>query len=243
MYNSKDYKYRKTANILKNKTIVNFKKGFLLRKEVLPEQLNYNKFPGPTFLHFGDRIKSEDGTINFKLVQNEKDAFNPEILGQRFSEHLLKYDYLVGDWASDQLRLKGFFRDDHNIRKSSRLSRVDDYLKEYCAFGCAYFILENQEPVDIAFEEEKLPKRKRNRKRKPARAVVADSVSRKETEKMKKGKSPKSKTKQAPISNENEHFSSRKRRSKTPKQKKEHSVKISGKPNDNNQHFTIRKKS
>ncbi|MFV8214177.1 DUF1027 domain-containing protein, partial [Streptococcus pluranimalium] len=32
-----------------------------MKKEVLPEQLNYNKFPGPTFLHFGDQVKSEDG--------------------------------------------------------------------------------------------------------------------------------------------------------------------------------------
>lgn len=223
------------------------KKGFALRKEVLPEQLNYNKFPGPTFLHFGDVVKSEDGAINFKLLQNEKNAFNPETFGQRFSELLLKYDYLVGDWASDQLRIKGFFIDNHNIRKSSRLSRIDDYLKEYCAFGCAYFILENEQPVEIAFEEEKLPKRKRSRKRKSTRAIATDIASSKEIEKPRKAKSNKNKPKQSTLSKDNEHFSSRKRRPKTQgqqqKQKKDNLVKTSGKSGGQNQHFTIRKKS
>lgn len=219
-----------------------------MRKEVLPEQLNYNKFPGPRFLHFGDVVKSEDDTINFKLVHNEKDAFNPETFGQRFSELLLKYDYLVGDWSSEQLRLKGFFIDDHNIRKSSRQSRIDDYLKEYCAFGCAYFILENEHPVEIVFEEEKLPKRKRNRKRTSPRSIVDGNAVRKETEKtkkFKKSKSSKQKAKSSQSANDNGHFSSRKRRSKmqNQNQKKERSVKDSDRAGSQLQHFTIRKKS
>ncbi|MEQ9764422.1 YutD-like domain-containing protein [Streptococcus sp. ZJ151] len=221
------------------------KKGLALRKEVSPEQLNYNKFPGPSFLHFGDIVKSEDGAIHFKLVQNKKDAFNPETFGQRFSEILLKYDYLVGDWASDQLRIKGFFRDNHNIRRSSRLSRIDDYLKEYCAFGCAYFILENEQPVEIAFEEEKPSKRKRSRRRKSTKATTTNSASQKETEKSRKVKTSKNKSKQSEHSNDNEHFSSRKRRPKTQsqKQKRDNPAKASDKSGGQNQHFTIRKKS
>ncbi|MGT2833296.1 YutD-like domain-containing protein [Streptococcus halotolerans] len=216
-----------------------------MRKEVLPEQFNYNKFPGPSFLHFGDMVKSEDGAIHFKLVQNNKDAFNSETFGQRFSEILLKYDYLVGDWASDQLRIKGFFRDNHNVRRSSRLSRIDDYLKEYCAFGCAYFILENEQPVEIAFEEEKVSKRKRSRKRKSTKVTTTNPTSQKETEKSRKVTSSKNNSKRSELSNDNEHFSSRKRRPKTQsqKQKRDNPAKASDKAGGQHQHFTIRKKS
>ncbi len=30
-------------------------------------------------------------------------------LGERFSEVLARYDYIVGDWGYEQLRLRGFF--------------------------------------------------------------------------------------------------------------------------------------
>ena len=40
------------------------------------------------------------------------------------------------------LRLKGFF-DDRNQKSTfdTKISTVQDYLYEYCNFGCAYFIL------------------------------------------------------------------------------------------------------
>ena len=33
---------------------------------------------------------------------------DPERLGERFSEVLARYDYIVGDWGYEQLRLRGF---------------------------------------------------------------------------------------------------------------------------------------
>jgi len=58
-----------------------------------------------------------------------------------------------------------------------KLSRLDDYLLEYCSYGCAYFVLENKEPHRASFDkkspvkkaqsEEREPKkRSRNRKQK-----------------------------------------------------------------------------
>ena len=112
-----------------------------MRKEVTPEMLNYNKYPGPQFIHFENIVKSDD--IEFQLVINEKSAFDVTVFGQRFSEILLKYDFIVGDWGNEQLRLRGFYKDASTIRKNSRISRLEDYIKEYCNFGCAYFVLEN----------------------------------------------------------------------------------------------------
>ena len=133
-----------------------------MRKEILPEMFNYNKYPGPDFVYVADLLKSD--ACQFTVLENHKDALDATRFGQRFSEIMLKYDYIVGDWSNDQLRLKGFYEDERpNTRKTDRISRLTEYLREYCAFGCAYFILKNEEPQLIVFEEETEPRRKRRR--------------------------------------------------------------------------------
>ena len=133
-----------------------------MRKEILPEMFNYNKYPGPDFVYVADLLKSD--ACQFTVLENHKDALDATRFGQRFSEIMLKYDYIVGDWSNDQLRLKGFYEDERpNTRKTDRISRLSEYLREYCAFGCAYFILKNEEPQLIVFEEETEPRRKRRR--------------------------------------------------------------------------------
>ena len=133
-----------------------------MRKEILPEMFNYNKYPGPDFVYVADLLKSD--ACQFTVLENHKDALDATRFGQRFSEIMLKYDYIVGDWSNDQLRLKGFYEDERpNTRKIDRISRLSEYLREYCAFGCAYFILKNEEPQLIVFEEETEPRRKRRR--------------------------------------------------------------------------------
>lgn len=80
---------------------------------------------------------------NYELIENVKDGFQEDVLNERYSEILQKYDFIVGDWGFDQLRLKGFYHD-KNAKASfdSKISLLDDYLYEYCNFGCAYFVLE-----------------------------------------------------------------------------------------------------
>ncbi|MGV3323339.1 YutD family protein [Streptococcus hyovaginalis] len=213
-----------------------------MKKEVLPEQLNYNKFPGPTFLHFGDQVKSEDGSIIFRLVHNEKEAFNAENFGQRFSELLLKYDFLLGDWSSEQLRLKGFYHDDHQVRKASRWSRIDDYLKEYCAFGCAYFILENPNPVELVFEEENIPKRRRNRKRPSTKKLDNNRQEQNRNANKDKKLSSKSKIDNTKRTVDDVSFSRQKRRSKQSSLKRKLDVRTA-EASSSKSHFTIRKKN
>ncbi len=122
-----------------------------MRKEILPEMFNYNKYPGPNFVYVADLLKSD--AYQFTVLENHKDALDATRFGQRFSEIMLKYDYIVGDWSNDQLRLKGFYEDDRpNTRKTDRISRLSEYLREYCAFGCAYFILKNEKPQLIVLK-------------------------------------------------------------------------------------------
>lgn len=78
----------------------------------------------------------------YEVVENVRDGFKEEDFIARYSDILLKYDYIVGDWGYNQLRLKGFF-DDHNHKATydTKISTLQDYLYEYCNFGCAYFIV------------------------------------------------------------------------------------------------------
>lgn len=63
-------------------------------------------------------------------------------MNERYNEILDKYDYIVGDWGYDQLRLRGFYKDDRRgVSKDQLIGTLEDYLYEYCNFGCAYFVL------------------------------------------------------------------------------------------------------
>lgn len=86
----------------------------------------------------------------YEVIVDHKNGWRFEAFRDRYSEVLERYDYIVGDWGYNQLRLRGFFKDNHpKGGKDTIISTLPDYLNEYCNFGCAYFILEkvaNKQP-------------------------------------------------------------------------------------------------
>ena len=79
----------------------------------------------------------------YEVVVDHKNGWKPEAFRDRYSEVLERYDYIVGDWGYNQLRLRGFFKETHpKATKESSIATLQDYLNEYCNFGCAYFIIE-----------------------------------------------------------------------------------------------------
>lgn len=113
------------------------------------------------------------GERQYRLVRNYREGFDAERLGERFSEVLTRYDYIVGDWGYDQLRLKGFFReDDRKSLPEQRIDTLEDYLYEYCNFGCAYFVLERTGGK----RQQTRKKRKRKRKDKSQAYVEEKKV-------------------------------------------------------------------
>ena len=102
------------------------------------------------------------GTRQYKLVVDYREGFDPQKLGERYSEVLARYDYIVGDWGYEQLRLKGFFdKDNRKALPDQRIDMLEDYLYEYCNFGCAYFVIQR-----VGGKKEKSTSRRR--KKKPA---------------------------------------------------------------------------
>lgn len=80
---------------------------------------------------------------HYRLVSDYREGFDAEKLAERYSEVLARYDYIVGDWGYEQLRLKGFFSETNKrVLPEQRIDTLQDYLYEYCNFGCAYFVIE-----------------------------------------------------------------------------------------------------
>lgn len=142
-----------------------------MRKEIAPELYNYNKFPGSEFRQIGTKILTE--TIEFDLVDNFKEGFAITAFNQRFSDILTKFDYIVGDWGNEQLRLRGFYKDDKANGSEEKISRLEEYLLEYCNYGCAYFVLENLQPRRASFDKKSHHKKESDNK--PRRSKQAHS--------------------------------------------------------------------
>nr|WP_020007835.1 YutD family protein [Salinicoccus albus] len=97
-------------------------------------------------------------TINhmyFELIEDYRDAFDEEQFVDKYSEVLNKYDYVVGDIGYEKLRLAGFFRDSKTkAERDKKFSAIQDYLYEYCNFGCAYFVVRKLSKSEIREKQE-----------------------------------------------------------------------------------------
>lgn len=59
-------------------------------------------------------------------------------LAQRYSRYFVKYDYIVGDWGHEQLRLKGFSQVLVKKLLMSWKFHLEEYIKEYMNYGAAF---------------------------------------------------------------------------------------------------------
>lgn len=119
----------------------------------------------------------------YVLVKNYRDGFQTDKLKERFSQILTKYDYIVGDWGYDQLRLRGFYESGSKKgTPSQNIDRLMDYLYENCNFGCAYFVLHNldvQKPTPVPKEDRRknrVSSKQRKRKRQRQNNVYEEKV-------------------------------------------------------------------
>ncbi|KAA9300939.1 MULTISPECIES: YutD family protein [Aerococcus] len=119
------------------------------------------------------RTDSQALTINgqaFTVKEwSQEEAIDLDALADRYMPILDSYDYIVGDWAYEQLRLKGFYKDDvPHVPLERKISHLTDYLLEYCNFACEYFVLEHSRDDEERQERnaklKKRPKKNKNRK-------------------------------------------------------------------------------
>lgn len=81
----------------------------------------------------------------YKLIKNYNEAFNEEEFLSKCTDYFDGYDYIVGDIAYGKLRLKGFNKkDNEKFNEINDFSKIETYIKDNCAYGCKYFILERE---------------------------------------------------------------------------------------------------
>ena len=82
------------------------------------------------------------GDYSFEIIENNREAFNEEEFVNLFTEYFYDYDYIVGDYAYNKLRLKGFYDDNNKKSKSyNKISGKNAYIESNCAYNCKYFVL------------------------------------------------------------------------------------------------------
>lgn len=79
----------------------------------------------------------------YKVIKNEKDAIDISEISSCLTDYFDSFDYIFGDYAYGKLRLKGFNnKDNKNFKPINDYSKIDDYISNYCAYGCRHFIIE-----------------------------------------------------------------------------------------------------
>ena len=85
----------------------------------------------------------------YDIVKDEHEVFNLEEATSLATDYFKPYDYIFGDYSYGKLRLKGFYDDKNkNANKINNLCYLDEYIKDYCAYNCKYFLIEKSQKKD-----------------------------------------------------------------------------------------------
>jgi uncharacterized protein YutD len=86
------------------------------------------------------KIKVEE--IEYELIKNYNEGYDQEEMMERWTEDFNEFDYVVGDYSYNKLRLKGFYSSKNKkVKDYNNYKNLEAYLKENCAYGCRYFVI------------------------------------------------------------------------------------------------------
>lgn len=78
----------------------------------------------------------------YSIIENKNDCLDIEELKNKYTDYFEPYDYILGDYAYNKLRLKGFCAKNNKIFNDiNNIDTKDKYLKDLCAYGCNYFLI------------------------------------------------------------------------------------------------------
>ncbi len=80
--------------------------------------------------------------IEYEIIRNDKDCINKEELEEKITDYFDEFDYIMGDFAYDKVRLKGYYNSDNKMaKKINDIKYLDDYIANYCSYGARIFLL------------------------------------------------------------------------------------------------------
>ena len=86
--------------------------------------------------------KIEINGIQYEIIRNDDNCLDAEVLSEKITDYFDPYDYIMGDFAYEKVRLKGFY--DSNNKKANSINdikKMDDYIKNYCSYGAKVFLI------------------------------------------------------------------------------------------------------
>ena len=78
----------------------------------------------------------------YEVVRNDNKCINEEELSVKITDYFDNFDYIVGDFSYDKVRLKGFLEPTNSKKTEiNDYSKLDKYIEAYCSYGARIFIL------------------------------------------------------------------------------------------------------
>ena len=78
----------------------------------------------------------------YELIEDNGDCFSENEIREKYTDYFYDFDYILGDYAYNKLRLKGFCeKNNKRYNKINDYSTKDEYLKKLCAYKCKFFVL------------------------------------------------------------------------------------------------------
>ncbi len=78
----------------------------------------------------------------YKIIREKNECFNIDEIKKLYTDYFEKYDYILGDYSYDKLRLKGFCDKTNEIFNNiNDINKVDEYIENYCSYKANYFLL------------------------------------------------------------------------------------------------------
>lgn len=76
------------------------------------------------------------------LEKDDSSCFDVESVKELITDYFNNYDYIFGDITYGKTRLKGFCdKNNKSFKKINDIKTLDNYIENYCAFNCKWFLL------------------------------------------------------------------------------------------------------
>lgn len=83
--------------------------------------------------------------INY-VLEHDDNIFNYDEVKEMVTSYFNDFDYIFGDMSYHKIRLKGFCNKNNKLyKKINDINSLDDYLKNYCSYGCSWFLLKKMQ--------------------------------------------------------------------------------------------------
>lgn len=78
----------------------------------------------------------------YEIIRNDNNCINIEELSEKITEYFDDFDYIVGDYSYDKVRLKGYYETTNKNKKEfNDIKNLENYIKEYCSYGARIFVI------------------------------------------------------------------------------------------------------